>query len=72
MYWNVYAAQTWPQIHMHRTWFVSASRVIDNEHSIADVTAGMLLGFVVGSAFGARAVLRSKVLVLDLADLKSG
>lgn len=56
----------------HRTWFVSASRVIDNEHSIADVTSGMLLGFVVGSVFGARAILRSKVVVLDLASLKSG
>lgn len=51
---------------------MSASRVINNEHSVADVTAGMLLGFVVGTVFGARAVLRSKVVVIDLADLKSG
>ena len=57
---------------IHRTWFVSASRVTNNEHSIADVTAGMLLGFVIGCVCGARAVLRSKVVVLDLADLKSG
>lgn len=45
------AVFSWP-------WFVACTRIIDNMHATADVTAGLFLGVIVGVLYGTRAVQR--------------
>ncbi len=40
------------------TWGISATRVVNNKHHVADVLAGMLLGGTVATVFALRAIPR--------------
>ena len=40
------------------TWAISATRVADNRHHVADVVAGMLLGGMTATVFALRAIPR--------------
>lgn len=53
-------------------WFVACTRIIDNMHATADVTAGLFLGGSVGLVFGGRAVLRGNRMVAKLTELMMG
>lgn len=48
-------------------WFVACTRIIDNMHATADVTAGLFLGTTVGVLYGSRAVQRGGALLKRLA-----
>lgn len=53
-------------------WFVACTRIIDNMHATADVTAGLFLGVSVGAVFGGRAVLRGNRMMMKLTELVGG
>lgn len=51
-------------------WFVACTRIIDNMHATADVTAGLFLGTVVGVLYGTRALQRGGALCKRLARVQ--
>lgn len=49
------------------TWAISATRITDNKHHVADVVAGMFLGGMIATVFALRAIPRIRCAAYDYA-----
>lgn len=62
---NVHADAVLALAQLGVTWAISATRITDNKHHVADVLAGMFLGGMIATVFALRAIPRIRCAAYD-------